>query len=393
MGNTVENPENNGRGNLVTPDGVVIFDRARENHANVVTKRLAINMGFKCNLRCKFCYYLRDIRAGNTRDLSTDEVKRRLRVGREWGKEAVDLTGGEPTMRSDLPLLIEYAREIGYRDICIITNGWRIGSDASYLARLVDAGLNDILMSLHGAQAPIHDDLTGKPGAFDRLLRCIRNVKEQGAVRVRLNHVVCENNFQTVQSAMDLMVSFRPDSINFIVFQPTRDAFKVEEPIRLLSYRQVADEIKAAISRHRGIVPHINVRDIPYCLMKNFEEHVKTICQLQYEKVEWDYCLDVLFKKGRTFYTASVMAGAAYSFCNPYFILSDVDNKKHIALQAARIYTSRMKGPQCRRCAVTQICDGLVKDYAERNGCGELVPYGGRRISNPTYFMPRDEIE
>lgn len=36
MGNAVEYPENDGRGNLVTPDGVVIFDHARENRANVV---------------------------------------------------------------------------------------------------------------------------------------------------------------------------------------------------------------------------------------------------------------------------------------------------------------------------------------------------------------------
>jgi MoaA/NifB/PqqE/SkfB family radical SAM enzyme len=371
----------------------IVRDPAREKRANTVTRRLAINMGFTCNLRCRFCYYLESIKAGRTNDASTEEVKRRLRIGRSWGKRAVDLTGGEPTVRADLPELIAYAREIGYKDICIITNGWVIGSEDGYLEKLVSAGLNDVLMSLHGARAHTHESLTCRKGSFDRLLKAAERASKVDGLNFRFNHVVCEQNFDEVAETAARMTSFTPNAINFILFQPTRDASRSDEAIRFKSYTQAAPFVMQAIDRHKASVPHINVRDIPYCLLKGYEPHVKTLCQLQYEKVEWDYCLDVRFKRGQPFFMASVLAGTGLCAGNPYFWSADADNKMHLALQQARIFTARKKGPQCGGCAVTHICDGLVKDYVERNGCSELAPYAGDRITNPTYFMPRDEIE
>jgi MoaA/NifB/PqqE/SkfB family radical SAM enzyme len=377
----------------VLPKEETAFDPSRENHPNTVTRRFAINIGFKCNLRCRFCYYLESIKAGRTKDLSTEEVKRRLRVGRSWGKKAVDLTGGEPTVRPDLPELIAYAGKIGYKDVCIITNGWVIGSEEDYLEKLVDAGLNDILMSLHGVKARTHDSLTCRKGSFERFLAAAERASRLDGLNLRFNHVVCEQNFDEVADVADLMASFRPNAVNFILFQPTRDASRSEEAIRFRNYRQVTPFIMQAIDKHKATIPHINVRDIPFCLLKGYESHVKTLCQLQYEKVEWDYCLDVQFKRGRPFYLASVLAGTALCVGNPYFWSADTDNKKHLALQQARIFTARQKGPQCRSCALIHICDGLVKNYVERNGSSELTPYAGKRITNPTHFIPRDEIE
>lgn len=370
----------------------ILFDPNREKHSNTVTRRFAINMGFACNLRCRFCYYLESIKAGKTKDLPTEEVKRRLRTGRSWGKTAVDLTGGEPTMRPDLPEIIAYARRIGYKDVCIITNGWIIGSEEGYIDKLLDAGLNDILMSLHGVKARTHDSLTCRKGSFERFLAAAERASRLDGLNLRFNHVVCEQNFDEVADVADLMASFKPNAINFILFQPTRDALRSEEAIRFRNYRQVTPYIMQAIDKHKAAIPHINVRDIPFCLLKGYESHVKTLCQLQYEKVEWDYCLDVQFKRGRPFYLTSVLVGATLCVGNPHFQIADTDNKKHLALQQARIFTARKKGPQCRHCALTHICDGLVKDYVQRNGSSELIPYGGRPITNPTYFMPRDEI-
>ncbi len=375
------------------PNGNIHFDRSRERRANRVTRRFDINMGFKCNFRCKFCYYLGAINAGKTRDLSTEEVKRRLRVGRSWGKTAVDLTGGEPTMREDLAELVSFARKIGYQTVCIITNGWIIGSNKDYLQKLAEAGLNDILMSLHGPDAETHQELTGKKGSYERFLAAVERVKHTPGVRLRFNHVICEQNFEKIEKSGDLLASFEPDAMNFILFQPTRDALRAEKAIKFRSYKQVTPHLAQAIEKHRARVPRINVRDLPFCLLKGFEPHIKTMFQLQYEKVEWDYCLDVIFKKGYPFYGASAVFGAILSAENPYFRTADWDNKRHLAIQRARAFTMRKQGGACARCAITHICDGLVKDYFERCGDGELSPYSGERITNPTYFIERDELE
>jgi MoaA/NifB/PqqE/SkfB family radical SAM enzyme len=379
--------------NQATASELLIRNGDRQNHRNTITRRFDINMGFKCNLRCKFCYYLDEIKNKTTHDADTEEVKRRLRFGRTWGKTAVDLTGGEPTVRKDLPELIAYAREIGYETVCIITNGWVIGSNENYLSTLIDAGLNDILLSLHGATAAKHEGLTGKKDSHARLLKAAKRVATRHELNMRFNYVVCQENIDEVEAVADLMVSFEPSAINFILFHPTRDAAHANGSVKFENYDDAVAPVIRVIKKYADQVPHINVRDIPYCLMKGYEKHTKPLYQLQYEKVEWDYCLDVLFKKKRMYYLCSLAIGALMCVSNPYFWKADLDNKKHMALQRARIYTMRAKGPQCRRCAVRHICDGLAKEYVHNFGSTEMQPYAGDTIYNPTYFMSRDEIE
>jgi len=378
---------------LIPADGLVIFDPERERRRNTITRRLDVNMGFACNERCSFCYYLEDIVRGTTGDADTEEVKRRLRVGRKWGKVRVDLTGGEPTIRKDLEEIVAYAREIGYREICIITNCVRIGRQKGYLARLVEAGLNDILMSLHGATAETHDGLTKLKGSFEAVLKAAELAWEFPPLRRRFNFVVCQENYDECEAAADLMASHAPFAINFILFHPTRDAKRADEKIKFRNYEEAVAPVRRAIEKHRHAVPHLNVRDLPYCLLKGLERHVKPLYQLQYETAEWDYCLDVLFKRKRGFYLAGLALGAILSLGNPHFWRAGLEEKKHIAIQRARIRQMRQKGPQCRACALNHICDGLDREYVERYGTAELVPYRGPRITNPTYFMPRDEIE
>ncbi len=378
---------------LIDAEGRVTFDWEREHHRNTVTRRLDVNMGFACNERCSFCYYLEDIVRGTTQDLNTEEVKRRLRVGREWGKIRVDLTGGEPTIRKDLEEIVAYAREIGYRQICIITNCVRVARQRGYLANLVGQGLNDILMSLHGGTAETHDGLTKLKYSFDGVLKAAGLARDFPSLRRRFNYVVCQENYDEVEAAADIMASYEPFAMNFILFHPTRDAKRADEKIKFRNYREATAPVKRAIDKHRHAVPHINVRDVPYCLMRGYERHVKPLYQLQYETAEWDYCLDVLFKRKRRFYASGLALGTTLSLTNPYFWRADFDNKKHMAIQRARMLQMRKKGPQCRGCALDRICDGLDREYVERYGAGELVPYDGARVSNPTYFMPRDEIE
>lgn len=369
------------------------FDQNRENYLNTITKRFDINVGFSCNMRCTFCYYLTEIERGTTKDISTTEIMRRLRVGREWNKTAVDFTGGEPTLRKDLPDLIRYARRIGYKTVCIITNGWKIGSVDNYIKKLSNAGLNDILISVHGASLSTHDGLTGRNGAFIKTMKAAEKVQATKTINLRFNYVVCQENFNEVEQAADKMASFNPTALNFILFQPTRTASHAPNHIRFKNYREAVVPIKKAINTHKKTIPHINVRDIPYCLLKGYESHVKPLYQLQYEKVEWDYCLDVLFKKKKPYLIASVVFGSILSLSNPYFLRCDWNNKFHMALQKARIFTMRKKAKKCKKCSVNHICDGLVKDYFNKNGADELIPYSGKRITNPTYFMDRDEIE
>ena len=77
---------------------------------------------------------------------------------RRHGKDAVDFTGGEPTIRRDIFEIISYAKEIGFKKICLITNGQRL-ADKEFAKKIVDSGANDFLFSIHEHDEKTYDNL------------------------------------------------------------------------------------------------------------------------------------------------------------------------------------------------------------------------------------------
>lgn len=131
----------------------------------------------RCNLRCAFCYYGLGSEGGRSsgcsptgnapaikkNEMTTADAVRALKIIFEEARTpSVSFTGGEPTLRRDLPCLVEQAREIGLR-VNLITNGTRV--DRQLAAALAGAGLNSAQVSLEGATAAVHDAITGVPGS------------------------------------------------------------------------------------------------------------------------------------------------------------------------------------------------------------------------------------
>jgi len=86
-------------------------------------------------------------------------------------------TGGEPTVRSDLPELVEKAAQLGFTEIGITTNG-RMLACTELTHELLEAGLNRISFSIHSANPALHDALTGIAGSFDQLRQGIETAAE-----------------------------------------------------------------------------------------------------------------------------------------------------------------------------------------------------------------------
>jgi len=157
---------------------------------------LTIELGTRCNNRCSFCpqHHLRCVAstgrsngvgggAGETGDLSTSAVVRRLEDGRNQGFSRIAFTGGEPTVRLDLARLVRAAAGLGYAEIGITTNG-RMFAAGDLAAELVEAGLNRISFSLHGPE-PIHDSLSGVAGAYRQLEAGMASVRATAAGTAR----------------------------------------------------------------------------------------------------------------------------------------------------------------------------------------------------------------
>jgi MoaA/NifB/PqqE/SkfB family radical SAM enzyme len=128
--------------------------------AGVRVEKVLVNRS--CNQACRFCTVCRD--AGEKEFAAEEAVRERIREALNRGVELVVLTGGEPTLSSRLPELVEQIRAAGCR-AALETNATLVGDELAQ--RLKSAGLDQVrvkLASFGGDQ----DRITGDPGGFAR---------------------------------------------------------------------------------------------------------------------------------------------------------------------------------------------------------------------------------
>ena len=177
------------------------------------------------------------------------------------------------------------------------------------------------------------------------------------------------------------------------MLNPTRDAINADKELSI-TYQDVGNELRQALDAYHGEIPTINIRHMPFCMLKGHEKHVKTMWQLQYERVEWDWCMDIIHKRGSLFMYGAAAFGMARMWRHPRLYNNGGGSRLHDALQYARIFNDRRQAPECSKCDLRNICDGLPKQYYADRKSGEVAPYTlGQTISDPTHFMPDDEKE
>ncbi|MBQ7457320.1 MAG: heme b synthase [Desulfovibrio sp.] len=142
-----------------------------------------------CNLACKHC------RAEAhpepyPGELSTDEALALIETFPSVGRPIVIFTGGEPTLRDDLCVLIRKAHSLGLPCACA-PNGTRI--TPTLAQSLKEAGVERCSISIDGPDAASHDQFRGVPGAFEQTMAGIRHLKACG-MPFQINTTVTKDN-------------------------------------------------------------------------------------------------------------------------------------------------------------------------------------------------------
>lgn len=115
----------------------------------------------RCNLRCPVCFAAAGEKAPH--DLSMNEIEKQydfLMV--HGGPFNIQLSGGEPTMRDDLPEIIGLGREKGFTFFQLNTNGIRLAEEAGYAEKLKESGLNAVFLQFDGLDDEVYIKLRGK---------------------------------------------------------------------------------------------------------------------------------------------------------------------------------------------------------------------------------------
>ncbi|MDD1654731.1 MAG: radical SAM protein [Methanomicrobiales archaeon] len=156
VGNGVENPQKDGSPETCPANCGLC------SHHHSGTLLANIDLTNRCNLNCDFCFV--NARAcGYVYEPTFDQVVEMLallRAEKPVPAPAVQFSGGEPTMRDDLVEIIRKAKELGFNQVQIATNGVRIGKDPEFTAALRGAGLSTVYLHFDGVTRetdPFHE--------------------------------------------------------------------------------------------------------------------------------------------------------------------------------------------------------------------------------------------
>jgi cyclic pyranopterin phosphate synthase len=183
---------------------------------------LRISVTDRCNFRCVYCMPAEGIQTvARDQILSFEEIARVVRVGVSLGLHKIRLTGGEPTVRADLPLLVQQLRSIdGVGEISMTTNAARLTELA---APLKHAGLDRVNISLDSLDRDRAAELARRD-VLPSVLAGIEAAGNAGLLPLKLNAVVIRGVNDHELSAL-LEYAHRHDAeMRFIEYMPMGDA-------------------------------------------------------------------------------------------------------------------------------------------------------------------------
>jgi len=182
-------------------------------------KSLRVSVTDKCNFRCRYCMPAEGLEWLERDELlSFEEIERLVRVLARMGVDEVRLTGGEPLVRRDLPVLVGMlAGTPGVRDLSLTTNGVLLDR---FAAPLVEAGLRRLNVSLDSLSHVRFAEITRRD-ALDRVLAGLEEAERHPELRpIKVNCVAIRGFTEEEVPALAELARRKPYVVRFIEFMP-----------------------------------------------------------------------------------------------------------------------------------------------------------------------------
>ena len=162
--------------------------------------RMDLALTYRCDNTCSHCY--NQPNSPNASELDTNSWKAILKQLWDITIPHVTFTGGEPTLRQDLPDLIEHAELIGIVT-GLITNGRNL-KEQQLVNRLVNAGLDHFQITLESANESIHNRMVGNDLAWKETIEGIKNAVET-PIYALTNTTLTKLNVGTIIETVELL--------------------------------------------------------------------------------------------------------------------------------------------------------------------------------------------
>ena len=176
-----------------------------------------IEVTARCNLRCPVCFA--DVPEICPPDPDIEQIEQIIKnVRQKAGICPLQLSGGEPTFRDDLPEIIRRARAIGFDHIQINTNGMRIAEDFAYAKALREAGVTDFFLQFDGVDDGASRKIRGN-GLFSLKEAAVRVCADLSVAAILVPTLVKDVNDGQIGAILEFAKRWMP-TVKGVHFQP-----------------------------------------------------------------------------------------------------------------------------------------------------------------------------
>ena len=180
---------------------------------------LLVELTDKCNLTCRHCF---DRRHGGHSEIRFSILKKIIAGAGEHGFETITFTGGEPTLHSHFPQIVQCVYEAGYK-YGFVSNGQNFPSIYPQIKPFLDQ-LQTVTFSLDGATPNSHACLRGD-GTFTNLMKAV-SICVAKDIPFTFNCVVAAHNAQEIETLIELAQGLGSNGVRFGQLMLTPSAIK-----------------------------------------------------------------------------------------------------------------------------------------------------------------------
>jgi len=303
-------------------------------------RHMDIKLSYACNNNCVHCVVAdqRDrAMERHGRDFrTTGEVAAELEGAARRGFDVITFTGGEPTLRKDLPSLVRRARELGFL-VGIQTNG-RVLSYPPQREALSGMGVRFVI-AVHGADADVHDAVTRAQGSFHQTMEALRGLIGSGE-KVTGKVVISKLNFDSLPEIAEMLSREGVGRVNFTFPHGLGNAGR---------------DFGGVVPRYFEVMPYL-------------ERAIKAVSRADGDATTEAFPLCLL--------------GGMSNLASEDLYRRDFRSEVRQLDQGPRDWSrdrvdeGKSKPASCADCSLNDRCEGVWKEYLDEYGGDELKPVG-----------------
>jgi MoaA/NifB/PqqE/SkfB family radical SAM enzyme len=292
----------------------------------------------KCLNHCVFCSEKPKLTGS---ELPLSKIKKVLSEERKKGAQLVHLVGGEPTLHSQFPRVLKLTKSLGY-NIFIITNVIMFSS-AKFCEETLPY-LDEIMVSIHGPNAKIHNANTQNPRAFKKVMAGLKNLKKYFKKRLEATSAITKINFRHLTEIAKLIDRFGIKEYQCMSVVPQGSG-----RTNFLTITPTLTELKPEINKVIDFCENKNIKirfsGLPMCLLGK---------KYIYSHDLWE-----------GFKITDTLSGQ-----DKIKLWKEPGANTDFAIDIGRIKTAK-----CRKCLKSGICGGVYRIYYQKYGDKELNPF------------------